>query len=215
MYRNIRKEHGKLPCCEDEVSKSKFYVYRDKENNYRQLWYEDSLTLAKKYDWVNEKNIGGVGIWALGYDNGYPDLWKLLGAKFALNESELKQAAAVARGKRLSWRRWLGVAFRVMRNPDYLLRNPRPLFSIFGAVFGVSMIGFFVLYRYGCRFKRMLNIVIKGSLALLVILLIALIFIAMQFTGAREIVFLLGGFLIGAIIFLWFSRQFLSEKDLP
>ncbi len=215
MYRNIRKEHGELPCCEDDISKSKFYVYRDKGNNYRQLWYEDSLTLAKKYDWVKEKKLAGVGIWALGYDNGYPDLWKLLAKKFALNPEQLKLATAKAKSARFSWRRWVSLAYRIMRNPGYLLRNPRPLFGIFGAVFGVSMLGFFVLYRYGCRFKRMFNIVIKGSLALLIIVLIALIFLAMQYTGPREIIFLLCGFIVGAIIFLWISRQFLSEKDLP
>ncbi|WP_185152834.1 glycosyl hydrolase family 18 protein [Fulvivirga aurantia] len=215
MYRNIQKEHGDLPCCEDEVSKSKFYVYRDNQNNYRQLWYEDSLTLARKYDWIKEKKLGGVGIWALGYDNGFKELWKLLAAKFAMTPDEIKQANAVARSKRFSPRRWMSLAFRIIKNPNYLLKNPRPLFGIFGAVFGVSMLGFFVLYRYGCRFKRMFNIVIKGGLALLIIVLVALLFIGMQYTGVREIVFLLAGFVIGAIIFLWISRQFLSEKDLP
>lgn len=216
MYRNIRKEHGELPCCEDDVSKSKFYVYRDRDNNYRQLWYEDSTTLAKKYDWIKEKKLGGVGIWALGYDNGYPDLWKLLAKKFALSPDQVK-AAAVTKNKRSrwSWRRWMSLAYRIIKNPGYLLRNPRPLFGIFGAVFGVSMLGFFMLYRYGCRFKRMFNIAIKGSLALLIIVLIALIFLAMQYTGPREVIFLLSGFIVGAIIFLWISRQFLSEKDLP
>jgi len=215
MYRNIIREHGELPCCEDEVSKSKFYVYRDKSNNYRQLWYEDSLTLAKKYDYIKEKQLGGVGIWALGYDNGYNELWKLLAAKFALSEKEIKEASMALRSRRLSWRRWMSLAFRIMRNPNYLMRNPRPLLGIFGAVFGVSMLGFFVLFRYGCRFKRMFNIVLKGGLALLIIILVALLFIALKYTEAREIIYLLGGFVIGSIIFLWISRQFLTEKDLP
>ncbi|MGE3801987.1 MAG: hypothetical protein AB7H80_13280, partial [Candidatus Kapaibacterium sp.] len=29
-----------------------------------------------------QNELGGVGIWALGYDNGYTELWELLGMKF-------------------------------------------------------------------------------------------------------------------------------------
>ena len=50
---------------------------------WRQCWYDDSLSLAKKYDSVKTRNIGGVGMWALGYDDGYTSLWGALKAKFA------------------------------------------------------------------------------------------------------------------------------------
>ena len=32
---------------------------------------------------IKKNKIGGVGIWALGYDNGYPELWDLLTDKFS------------------------------------------------------------------------------------------------------------------------------------
>jgi hypothetical protein len=38
--------------------------------------------LRKKYDIVNYRNLAGIGIWALGYDNGYPDLWQAISDKF-------------------------------------------------------------------------------------------------------------------------------------
>jgi len=60
--------------------------------SYRQLWYDDTNSLALKYDFANAKNLGGIGIWALGYDDAEPDLWNLLAAKFATTGS----AAAVA-----------------------------------------------------------------------------------------------------------------------
>jgi hypothetical protein len=40
-----------------------------------------------KYDWIKKNKLGGVGIWALGYDNGYSDLWDILAEKFS-EESE-------------------------------------------------------------------------------------------------------------------------------
>lgn len=48
----------------------------------RQLWYDDVESLSKKYDIVNSRRLGGVGIWALGYDNGHQELWDLLEDKF-------------------------------------------------------------------------------------------------------------------------------------
>ena len=215
MYRNIRKKHGELPCCEDDESKSKFYVYRDNQNKYRQLWYEDSLSLSKKYDWIKERGIGGVGIWALGYDNGYDDLWKLLANKFALTEEEAKEANAWAFLSKFSPRRLMFLALRIVKNPNYLLKNPRPLFGLFGALFGVGMLSFYFLFRFGHRIKRSFNIAIKGSLALLIIVMVALIFIGMRYMGLHDIMYLVLGFIIGAIIIFFFSRRFLSEKDLP
>ncbi|PPK88061.1 spore germination protein YaaH [Neolewinella xylanilytica] len=47
------------------------------------IWCDDSLTLNVKYDWVLEEGLGGVGIWALGYDQPGTELWSLLQRKFA------------------------------------------------------------------------------------------------------------------------------------
>ena len=49
---------------------------------WRQTWHDDSLSLAMKYDSVKAKNIGGVGMWALGYDVPEQELWNLLRNKF-------------------------------------------------------------------------------------------------------------------------------------
>ncbi|MCU0411219.1 MAG: glycosyl hydrolase family 18 protein, partial [Bacteroidetes bacterium] len=50
---------------------------------WRQTWYDDSASLALKYDLVASRNLGGTGMWALGYDGTEPELWRLLKAKFA------------------------------------------------------------------------------------------------------------------------------------
>ena len=55
--------------------------YRYENPNWIQGWYDDSLSLSKKYDFIISKNLGGIGIWALGYDDGYDQLWNALGKK--------------------------------------------------------------------------------------------------------------------------------------
>ena len=50
---------------------------------WNQTWYDDSLSISKKYDLALSKNLGGIGIWALGYDEGYDELWNLLKDKIA------------------------------------------------------------------------------------------------------------------------------------
>jgi spore germination protein YaaH len=63
---------------------SAYYIVQNPDSNYyEKCWYDDSLTLSRKYDWILEQKLGGIGIWALGYDNGYPELWNLLGTKYA------------------------------------------------------------------------------------------------------------------------------------
>ena len=37
--------------------------------------------MSKKYDFIISKNLAGIGIWALGYDDGYDKLWNALGEK--------------------------------------------------------------------------------------------------------------------------------------
>jgi hypothetical protein len=52
-------------------------------NCTRQLYWDDTVSLGAKYDIVNSYNLRGVGIWNLNYGGGAPELWKLLGSKFA------------------------------------------------------------------------------------------------------------------------------------
>lgn len=49
----------------------------------RELYWDDTVSLAKKYDLVAQYGAGGVGIWTLNYGGGAPELWQLLADKFA------------------------------------------------------------------------------------------------------------------------------------
>lgn len=59
-----------------------YYSYSS-AGQQRQCWIDDVYSMGRKYDMVNQRGIGGIGIWALGYDNGYNDLWQLLEDKFS------------------------------------------------------------------------------------------------------------------------------------
>jgi hypothetical protein len=52
-------------------------------NCTRELYWDDTVSLAHKYDLVNHDNLRGVGLWNLNYGGGAPELWATLGAYFS------------------------------------------------------------------------------------------------------------------------------------
>lgn len=59
-------------------------------NSWHVVYMEDEKSLAAKYDFARSRNLKGVGIWALGFDNDNERFWSLLASKFA--------------GQNLAWR---------------------------------------------------------------------------------------------------------------
>lgn len=49
---------------------------------WRMVYIEDAASLGIKYDFAKEKNLAGVGIWALGFDGNSQDMWNILEQKF-------------------------------------------------------------------------------------------------------------------------------------
>lgn len=66
----------------DNVSFSPYYKYLSGGNN-RQCFVDDVYSLGRKYDMVNQRGIAGIGIWALGYDDGMTKYWDLIKDKFS------------------------------------------------------------------------------------------------------------------------------------
>ena len=65
----------------DYQSETPYYIYNT-GTNWRQAFVCDEQSLAKRYDVVKQLEIAGIGIWALGYDDGYTQLWDLIEEKF-------------------------------------------------------------------------------------------------------------------------------------
>lgn len=53
-------------------------------NAWRMVFYDDSKSLGIKFDFAKNKKLLGVGMWALGFEEGKKDFWKLLEEKFGV-----------------------------------------------------------------------------------------------------------------------------------
>ncbi|MBC8213392.1 MAG: hypothetical protein ISR90_02945 [Candidatus Marinimicrobia bacterium] len=71
-YANIQNMLG-VESLFNESTSSSWFVYQD--TNWRQCWYDDSLTLSIKYQYADVKELSGIGMWALGYDGNNTQLW--------------------------------------------------------------------------------------------------------------------------------------------
>jgi hypothetical protein len=58
-----------------------YYAYNS--NGWYQCFVNDDHSFARRYKMVNYRGLAGIGIWALGYDNGYTDLWDIIAENFA------------------------------------------------------------------------------------------------------------------------------------
>ncbi len=81
--------------------KSQTTWLRWEEVSWNQIWYDDELSLAFKYDFALAKELRGIGIWALGYDNGRDELWKLIEKKFTNPNSVIKDHSNLPNGFQL------------------------------------------------------------------------------------------------------------------
>lgn len=66
----------------DETSQTPSFTYKGEGGEQRVVYFDNVRSLAVKYDFINKKDLRGVGIWALGYDGQNQDLEKLLIDKF-------------------------------------------------------------------------------------------------------------------------------------
>ncbi|OGG15097.1 hypothetical protein A2773_04365 [Candidatus Gottesmanbacteria bacterium RIFCSPHIGHO2_01_FULL_39_10] len=51
-------------------------------SGWRMIFLDDEKSLSLKYDFAKEKKLKGIGMWALGFDNGDRKLWDVIQAKF-------------------------------------------------------------------------------------------------------------------------------------
>ncbi len=68
----------------DQNSFTPVYIFQV-AGNWRQCWIDDDYSMRRRFDFVNQRGIGGIGIWALGYDDGYTDFWQAIQDKFTAN----------------------------------------------------------------------------------------------------------------------------------
>lgn len=65
----------------DNVSQTSWFRWQE-GTQWHQTWFDDVQSLDEKYDLALAHNLGGIGMWALGYDGDKDELWRLLEEKF-------------------------------------------------------------------------------------------------------------------------------------
>ncbi|MDQ3008595.1 MAG: glycosyl hydrolase family 18 protein [bacterium] len=64
----------------NEKALSPYITYEEDGETYV-LYYENSRSLSYKLDYVNQLNLGGIAIWALGYEGTSRELWDVISSK--------------------------------------------------------------------------------------------------------------------------------------
>jgi spore germination protein YaaH len=70
----------------DPATKVPWISYKDASNLYHQIWFDDLVSYNYKYDLVNSRNLAGIGIWALSYENGDATIWNGIRSAFSTTD---------------------------------------------------------------------------------------------------------------------------------
>jgi len=64
----------------NEAALSPYISYKE-DGDIFVIYYENSRSLSYKLDFVNQLDLGGIAIWALGYEGDSRELWEVIGRK--------------------------------------------------------------------------------------------------------------------------------------
>lgn len=74
---SLQKTQENVSILRDKKSTAPWIAYAQ-GGAIKQIYYEDEKTLIKKLDYVLQKDLGGISIWALGYEGEDKTLWKTI-----------------------------------------------------------------------------------------------------------------------------------------
>jgi spore germination protein YaaH len=104
----------------DQMTKVPWLKYQI-SSLWRQLWYDDTVSLSMKYNLVNTKNLGGIGIWALSYEGGSSEIWRNIFKAFSPLDS----------GKIIEFKIYPNPVYGVSKIQFYLQNNEHVSLKIF------------------------------------------------------------------------------------
>lgn len=148
-----------------------------------QAWWEDSASLAPKYAWVKKEQLAGVGIWALGYDDGSRQIWHLLQASFTTKKPALPALSLLGRlyafrhvllfaGVLLTGFMLLGLLIALFHNAHSLATRP-PVLTVVSLLISlclVALTGYLVWFGG----LPLVEVLLAGSGGAILIILVAL-----------------------------------------
>jgi hypothetical protein len=121
--RSFLASHPSVVRQYDSLEGSGFYSYWDSgHGTWRQVYFEDEHSAAAKYSYAISSGFAGVGIWTLGNDAGYPEMWNALRVFFAPKHA-VAPTAHISDLARLSGRVWLTLGYRLANTGDVAERG--------------------------------------------------------------------------------------------
>ena len=90
---------------------------------WREVYYDDAQSLRAKYDMINRYGLRGAGIWALGYDDTRPELYRVIVAKF-LHDTTPPETGIDVLAPRQGDEGFVGQLVGARHEPDPELRRP-------------------------------------------------------------------------------------------
>ena len=177
----------------DVTSMTKYYFIEFQDSTSTEVWFDDAYTLKRKYDFALSREFKGIGIWALGYDNGYTDLWDLLNTTFTSDTIAITDPIAAADG----------YPIKISR---FVLRY-RDVFMVSFLMFALAAVAGLVISFNDWRVRESLfgvQIYRYTVLVVITLLIIPLISLMDWFSGDRWK--LLIAFVAGGICFVLMSR---------
>lgn len=213
---------GKYALSFDSVSCSSYYTFHNGDR-WVQSWFDDTYSLGIKYDYILSSKLAGVGIWALGFDNGRNELWNLIKQKFAFNGDSTS-----IKKNNLVYLDSLSQAVG-LKNVDQPAIDKFDIMVSLRKFVDIIAISIFILLFFGivgfilaitdCNVR---DLVFKTESAVYLFVLVLLILVAIflriyNIMQDKEITFFLGVFLGMFItyIVLRIHKRKASEKDLP
>jgi len=84
VVQDLIAEHSPTINYNTEAECAWFNYY---DGGQRQLWFDNLTSLERKFDYIFDRDLGGLGIWAYGYQGIYTELEQLIYDKFMTNET--------------------------------------------------------------------------------------------------------------------------------
>lgn len=81
IYDKVYSDYASISTKYDNGSKTPYKIWQEGSDWY-QLWFDDADSLDLKFALVNEKSLGGSGMWALNYDITREDLWEKIAQNY-------------------------------------------------------------------------------------------------------------------------------------
>ncbi len=177
-YRDVQAKYSNDYTANFDTASTSYYYDVVDDGQYKRCWFDNAKSLGKKYDWTKEERLRGIGIWALGYDNGYIELWREIGWKYTKGN----------------------IANQPWTFSDFLLRYRNLLIACIAFLLLFALLGFlWSLFDWRVREILFYSPTFQIFYTVLLVLLAALLMWLLGIINNRILIFVLG-LLIGWVI---------------